>query len=36
MAALLVKEGDVELEVHEAISSSYPKFFTDLERLLHD
>ncbi|MGT2808097.1 3-phosphoshikimate 1-carboxyvinyltransferase [Streptococcus iniae] len=36
IAALLVKEGDVELEGHEAISSSYPKFFTDLERLLHD
>ncbi|MTD38929.1 3-phosphoshikimate 1-carboxyvinyltransferase [Erwinia sp. CPCC 100877] len=33
IAALLVKEGSVELEKAEAISVSYPAFFADLEKL---
>ncbi|WP_086347524.1 3-phosphoshikimate 1-carboxyvinyltransferase [Candidatus Enterococcus clewellii] len=33
IAALLVKEGDVELEKAEAIAVSYPNFFADLEQL---
>ncbi|MGT2754594.1 3-phosphoshikimate 1-carboxyvinyltransferase [Streptococcus ovis] len=34
IAALLVEEGTVELEGAEAINTSYPSFFTDLESLL--
>ncbi len=33
IAALLVKEGTVELDKAEAVSVSYPAFFDDLERL---
>ncbi|WP_423215767.1 3-phosphoshikimate 1-carboxyvinyltransferase [Streptococcus equinus] len=33
IAALLVSEGDVELERAEAINTSYPSFFNDLEVL---
>ncbi|MGH2195807.1 3-phosphoshikimate 1-carboxyvinyltransferase, partial [Enterococcus faecalis] len=33
IAALLVKEGTVELDKAEAVSDSYPAFFDDLERL---
>ena len=33
IAALLVKEGEVELERAEAINTSYPTFFSDLERV---
>ncbi|MBP2623036.1 3-phosphoshikimate 1-carboxyvinyltransferase [Streptococcus oricebi] len=33
IAALLVKEGEVDLERAEAINTSYPSFFTDLEGL---
>lgn len=33
IAALLVKEGNVQLEGVEAIATSYPEFFKDLERL---
>lgn len=36
IAALLVKDGQVELERAEAINTSYPNFFDDLEDLLHD
>lgn len=32
IAALLVKEGNVQLEGAEAIATSYPEFFKDLER----
>ena len=35
IAALLVKDGQVELERAEAINTSYPNFFDDLEDLLH-
>lgn len=35
IAALLVKEGDVVLERAEAIKTSYPDFFTDLENICH-
>lgn len=35
IAALLVSEGDVELERAEAINTSYPSFFSDLEVLSH-
>ena len=35
IAALLVKNGQVELERAEAINTSYPNFFADLEDLLH-
>lgn len=34
IAALLVSDGDVELERAEAINTSYPSFFNDLEVLL--
>ena len=33
IAALLVSDGDVELERAEAINTSYPSFFNDLEVL---
>ncbi|MGT2749597.1 3-phosphoshikimate 1-carboxyvinyltransferase [Streptococcus orisasini] len=33
IAALLVADGDVELERAEAINTSYPSFFSDLERI---
>ncbi|EHJ52985.1 3-phosphoshikimate 1-carboxyvinyltransferase [Streptococcus macacae] len=33
IAALLVKKGDVELERAEAINTSYPSFFKDLESI---
>lgn len=33
IAALLVSDGDVELELAEAINTSYPSFFNDLEVL---
>lgn len=36
IAALLVTEGDVQLERAEAINTSYPSFFTDLKGLQHD
>ncbi|HEL0696213.1 TPA: 3-phosphoshikimate 1-carboxyvinyltransferase [Streptococcus equi subsp. zooepidemicus] len=36
IAALLVEEGQVTLERAEAILTSYPDFFKDLERLWHD
>ncbi|MCD3434151.1 3-phosphoshikimate 1-carboxyvinyltransferase [Streptococcus equi subsp. zooepidemicus] len=36
IAALLVEEGQVILERAEAIMTSYPDFFKDLERLWHD
>ncbi|PRT70088.1 3-phosphoshikimate 1-carboxyvinyltransferase [Streptococcus anginosus] len=35
IAALLVNDGQVELERSEAINTSYPNFFADLEDLLH-
>lgn len=35
IAALLVSEGNVELDRAEAINTSYPSFFEDLETLLH-
>lgn len=36
IAALLVKDGNVELEREEAINTSYPDFFAHLEGLLSD
>ena len=36
IAALLVEEGQVELERAEAIRTSYPSFFQDLDTLLED
>ena len=36
IAALLVKDGNVELERAEAINTSYPNFFAHLEGLLSD
>ena len=36
IAALLVKDGNVELERAEAINTSYPNFFVHLEGLLSD
>ena len=35
IAALLVRDGDVMLDRAEAINTSYPSFFEDLETLLH-
>ena len=35
VAALLVQDGEVELERAEAINTSYPSFFADLEGLQH-
>ena len=35
IAALLVQNGEVELERAEAINTSYPSFFADLEGLRH-
>ena len=35
IAALLVKEGEVDLDRAESINTSYPSFFNDLESLLH-
>ncbi|GFG46880.1 UNVERIFIED_CONTAM: 3-phosphoshikimate 1-carboxyvinyltransferase [Streptococcus canis] len=35
IAALLVSQGEVILEREETIMTSYPSFFTDLERLCH-
>ena len=35
IAALLVKDGNVVLDRSEAINTSYPSFFEDLETLLH-
>ena len=35
IAALLVKDGDVVLERAEAIKTSYPSFFEDLESICH-
>ena len=35
IAALLVKEGEVDLNRAEAINTSYPSFFDDLESLIH-
>ncbi|MGT2925210.1 3-phosphoshikimate 1-carboxyvinyltransferase [Streptococcus caviae] len=35
IAALLVADGDVELERAEAINTSYPSFFSDLERIVN-
>ena len=35
IAALLVADGDVELDRAEAINTSYPSFFNDLESLIH-
>lgn len=35
IAALLVADGDVELDRAEAINTSYPSFFDDLESLIH-
>ena len=35
IAALLVKEGEVALNRAEAINTSYPSFFDDLESLIH-
>ena len=35
IAALLVSEGNVKLDRAEAINTSYPSFFEDLETLLH-
>ena len=35
IAALLVQDGEVELERAEAINTSYPSFFADLEGLRH-
>lgn len=36
IAALLVNDGDVELERAEAINTSYPSFFSDLESIIKD
>lgn len=36
IAALLVQDGEVDLQRAEAINTSYPSFFSDLEGLLHD
>lgn len=35
IAALLVADGEVELDRAEAINTSYPSFFEDLETLIH-
>ena len=35
IAALLVQDGEVNLQRAEAINTSYPSFFSDLEGLLH-
>lgn len=35
IAALLVADGEVELDRAEAINTSYPSFFDDLEALIH-
>ncbi len=35
IAALLVTDGEVELDRAEAINTSYPRFFNDLETLIH-
>ena len=35
IAALLVKEGEVDLDRAESINTSYPSFFDDLENLIH-
>ena len=35
IAALLVKEGEVDLDRAESINTSYPSFFDDLESLIH-
>ena len=35
IAALLVADGEVELDRAEAINTSYPSFFDDLEKLIH-
>ena len=35
IAALLVADGEVELDRAEAINTSYPRFFDDLENLIH-
>ena len=35
IAALLVSDGEVELERAEAINTSYPTFFADLEKVSH-
>ena len=35
IAALLVADGEVELDRAEAINTSYPNFFDDLETLIH-
>ena len=35
IAALLVVDGEVELDRAEAINTSYPSFFNDLENLIH-
>ena len=35
IAALLVTDGEVELDRAEAINTSYPSFFDDLETLIH-
>lgn len=35
IAALIVEDGEVELERSEAIKTSYPSFFTDLEAICH-
>ena len=35
IAALLVADGEVELNRAEAINTSYPSFFDDLESLIH-
>ena len=35
VAALLVKEGEVDLDRAESINTSYPSFFNDLESLMH-
>ena len=35
IAALLVADGEVELDRAEAINTSYPSFFDDLESLIH-
>lgn len=35
IAALLVQDGEVDLQRAEAINTSYPSFFCDLEGLLH-
>ena len=35
IAALLVSDGEVELARAEAINTSYPTFFADLEKVSH-